>query len=100
MSVTKQDLNIGGLLVDVYSKADSDRTQPIVAFFLLHGRHGSAEGVEPIARMVVEQALFSQERSQERDLVVVTFVSFAVHSYTEIGLTRRGRRTTGTMGIG
>lgn len=73
MSVTKQELNIGGLPVNIYSKVDSVETQPVVAFFLLHGRHGSAEGIDPVARMVVEQA--TSTSSSKRDLVVVTFVS-------------------------
>jgi hypothetical protein len=77
MSVTKQELNIGGLPVKVYSKADSAGTQPVVGFFLLHGRHGSAEQIDPIARMVVDQAL--SPSSSQRDLMVVTFVSLALH---------------------
>lgn len=73
MSVTKQDLNVGGLPVNIYSKVDSAAgTQPVVGFFLLHGRHGSAEKIDPIARTVVEQAL-STTSIQKRDLVVVTF---------------------------
>jgi len=80
MSVTKQDLNIGGLPVNIYSKSDSAGTRPVVAFFLLHGRHGSTEQIDPIARMVVAQAL-PTDSGRQRDLVVVTFVSLAVHPY-------------------
>lgn len=72
MAVTKEELNIGGLPINVYLKADSIESQPVVGFFLLHGRHGSVEEVDPIARMVIELAL---SMSHERDLVVVTFVS-------------------------
>jgi hypothetical protein len=91
-SVIKQDLCIGGLPVHVYSKAGSDGKQPVVGFFLLHGRHGSAEGVDHIARLVVEQAL--SESRQGRDLVVVTFVSFAL-PYCYLNLTSHGHLVLG-----
>lgn len=72
MTTNKIDIVIAGLPVHVYSEIPaSDR--PTVVFFLLHGRQGSAEEIDPIARSVVEQS--HTQNDIKRNLVIVTFVS-------------------------
>jgi len=70
MTVKKNDIVIAGLPVHVYSETPASR-RPTVVFFLLHGRQGSAEEVDPIARSVIEQSHAQHDR--KRDLIIVTF---------------------------
>ena len=46
----------------------------VVVFFFLHGRNGSAEVIEPVARSMVERCE-AKERERGRELLVITFVS-------------------------
>ncbi|KAF5382126.1 hypothetical protein D9615_004190 [Tricholomella constricta] len=68
----KQPLVIAGLEVNIYSAAPitagERNPKEIAVIFLLHGRYGSAEAIDPIARSVIDQT-----KNNRRDLLIVTF---------------------------
>lgn len=66
----KETLVIAGLPVHVY-RTLSASTKHVVVFFLLHGRYGTTEDVDQIARSVVES---SQTGDQGHELFIATFV--------------------------
>ena len=86
--VAKQTVLVGGIEVFVFSPGDSEMAlrghgedeglglarKDMVAFFLLHGRTGSAERTEPLARSIVERCE-AKEKDRGRELLVITFVS-------------------------
>ncbi|KAG6853967.1 hypothetical protein C0991_012114 [Blastosporella zonata] len=75
MSSTKDTLVIAGLGINIYSAAPTivAERKDVVVFFLLHGRYGSAEQVDPIARSLIEQT-----KGKARGLLVVTFIYLAI----------------------
>jgi hypothetical protein len=75
MSISKQTLSVAGLPVNVYSKSGNPQARLVVVFFLLHGRHSSAEEIDAIARLVVERTFVQGSKRRDRDLLIVTFVS-------------------------
>jgi uncharacterized alpha/beta hydrolase family protein len=81
--VAKQTIFVGGIEVYVFSSSHETPSsgedeglvrKDVVAFFFLHGRGGSAEAIEPVARSMVEQCE-AKERERGRELLVITFVS-------------------------
>lgn len=73
-AVQKQTLVVGGLEVNVFSRSQQP-LEEVVVFFLLHGRYGSANEIEPIARTVIQQAVANKPGgTNQRELLVVTFV--------------------------
>ena len=82
--VAKQTVLVGGIEVYVFSSnemalgghGDDEGLvrKDVVAFFFLHGRNGSAEAIEPVARSMVERCE-TKERERGRELLVITFVS-------------------------
>ncbi|KAG5723862.1 hypothetical protein E4T56_gene9837 [Termitomyces sp. T112] len=72
MSLTKQTLVIAGLEVNVYSASSTTiaERKEVVVLFLLHGRYGRAEEVDPIARSLIEQ---TQTSTRARSLLIITF---------------------------
>lgn len=94
---TKEELVIAGLPLNVYkSSRSSNGSKPLVVFFLLHGRYGSAESIEAIANSMIEQA---QDGSEDRELLVITFVRTLIRVYCEFEMRCYGR-TTETMEAG
>ncbi|KAH9848431.1 Alpha/Beta hydrolase protein [Lenzites betulinus] len=81
-AITKQTLNVAGLVVNVFVQPDAAApTAPVAVLFLLHGRMGSAEGVEPVARAILDEVHARRVASagqQADDLVVVTFIGRGV----------------------
>ncbi|KAG6861243.1 hypothetical protein C0995_002365 [Termitomyces sp. Mi166 len=73
MSLAKETLVIAGLEVNVYSVSSTiiPERKEVVVLFLLHGRYGSAEEVDPIARSLIEQT--QAKKSKTRSLLVITF---------------------------
>ncbi|KAL0949103.1 hypothetical protein HGRIS_009192 [Hohenbuehelia grisea] len=68
---TKLTLTIAGLHVHVYHHPDlTARELPVVILFFLHGRTGSAIGMEDVAESIV---MLSHSPSRAKDLYVVTF---------------------------
>jgi hypothetical protein len=74
MAAKQTSLVIAGLEINIYSLSNSDSQKPVVIFFLLHGRYGSTEVVDPFARSMIEQIQWA-EQEYERELLIVTFVS-------------------------
>ena len=82
--VAKQTIYVGGIEVHVFSSSEIPLSghgedsglvrKDVVAFFFLHGRNGSAEVIEPVARSMVERCE-AKERERGRELLVITFVS-------------------------
>ncbi|CCM04687.1 uncharacterized protein FIBRA_06873 [Fibroporia radiculosa] len=73
--VSKQVLAIGGINVNVFTSSEgSDPSVPVTVLFFLHGRKGSAEGVEWVPNATLEwvdkHRKISDQQAQE--LVVVT----------------------------
>ncbi|KAG8800575.1 hypothetical protein FRC16_002577 [Serendipita sp. 398] len=75
-------LLVAGISVDVYSSdlvaADAiDLTLPVCILFVLHGRMGSRNDVEKIAKHMLDaQGSNGRSYHQRRELLVVTFVRF------------------------
>ncbi|KAG5637968.1 hypothetical protein H0H81_002412 [Sphagnurus paluster] len=71
-NVNQYTIVIAGIQVHVYSTVSITQgergVKEVVVFFLLHGRYGSAEQIDPIAR-----SLIGQTKENTRDLLVVTF---------------------------
>jgi hypothetical protein len=78
LDVDKQELNVGGLRVWIYSTADTglhtlSRSASLAAVIGLHGRTVAADSMDETARKFVRWA--AEKRSEsERELVYVTFV--------------------------
>lgn len=77
--VTKETVNIAGLLTNVYSRSDlrtKNSAEPVVVLFILHGRLDSSDTVDPTARAAFAWAAKRQASSGQnpRDFVVATFV--------------------------
>ncbi|KAF9000747.1 hypothetical protein BDQ17DRAFT_666041 [Cyathus striatus] len=71
MTVQKETHVIGGVPVHVYSSGSySDSSKPLAVLFFLHGRNGSAEKIDPIARQII--SLVYGRDDIQRDLLIVT----------------------------
>ncbi|KAF8896490.1 Alpha/Beta hydrolase protein [Infundibulicybe gibba] len=70
MPIERQDYCIAGLHTHVFREAGTQSKKDVVVFFLLHGRFGSAEGIEDTARNVAGE---SNRQEHNHDLFVVTF---------------------------
>ncbi len=77
MAVSKQSFVIAGLPVHVYSERHwTESTGPVAVLFFLHGRTGTAKGIEWIVEDTLKRV--GERRKEDNhslDLVVVTFVS-------------------------
>ncbi|KAG6811204.1 hypothetical protein H0H92_008566 [Tricholoma furcatifolium] len=74
MTSVKETLVISGLEIHVYSTAPTiiSERKEVVVLFLLHGRYGSSNDTDPIARTLIEQT--DKRENKACDLLVVTFV--------------------------
>ncbi|OBZ72625.1 hypothetical protein A0H81_07452 [Grifola frondosa] len=74
---SKQNLIVGGIQVNVYSDTvATPANTPIAVLFLLHGRTGSAEQIDWVARSTLEEIRKLRDESKAQtaqDLYVVTF---------------------------
>ena len=75
MSVVKENVNVGGIQTAIYKSASLRGPSAAVAF-LLHGRTGSAEDVDPFARTLVETANSGSELN--RTLYVIALVRLMI----------------------
>ncbi|KAI0059195.1 alpha/beta-hydrolase [Artomyces pyxidatus] len=77
--VNKHSYNVGGLEVNVFSKADLLTTpfqEPVAVLIVLHGRTGSSGDFEETARTAFQWAdekKTAQPEQTQRDFIVVTF---------------------------
>jgi len=69
MSAIKENLVIAGLQTHIY-KTSAHLSGSVAIVFLLHGRHGSAEDIEPVATALLEKT--SSINEQKRPLYIVT----------------------------
>ncbi|KAF8958322.1 Alpha/Beta hydrolase protein [Flammula alnicola] len=68
MSIVKEDHIIGGIQTHVY-KGSASLAPSVVVVFLLHGRTGSADDVDPFARTLIDKA---RTKDQSHSLCIVT----------------------------
>lgn len=78
MSTVKEIVNIGGVSTNVY-KCEGPLTSSIAVAFVIHGRTGSANDVDPVVRKLMNQANSSKELI--RNLFVVTLVDPFLYFY-------------------
>lgn len=64
--------------MNVYAVEGASVIGPAAVLFLLHGRQGSAEDADPVARNILQDIidLTKEGQPQSHDLLIVTFVSF------------------------
>ncbi|OJT13891.1 hypothetical protein TRAPUB_9560 [Trametes pubescens] len=77
-TISKQTLTIAGIVLNIFSQPNATTpTDPVAVLFLLHGRLGSAEDVEPVARTILDDVhvrrTAAPEGQKADDLIVVTF---------------------------
>ena len=78
--VTKETLNVAGLLTNVYARPNrSNSSEPVVVLLFMHGRGENANGFDSTARAAFawvdeKQAPSSKRSPTPRDFMVVTFV--------------------------
>lgn len=77
MSVSKKTIVIAGLPVHIHSdRAWTDHTGPVAVLFFLHGRNGTAKGIQWIAEDALKRVAEQKKKDKSAiDLIVVTFVS-------------------------
>ena len=77
MNVSKKDMVIAGLPIHVYSaRAWTEKSGPVAVMFILHGRTGTAKGIEWIAEDTLKHVASEKKKgSSAMDLIIVTFVS-------------------------
>jgi len=106
--VAKQTILVGGIEVYVFSSShetplsgedEGPVRKDVVAFFFLHGRGGSAEEIEPVARSMVEQCE-AKERGRGRELLVITFVSGSSFAFVIFLILNEFLRISEIMGRG
>lgn len=76
MSVVKENVNIGGIQTAVYKSANIHGASVAVAF-LLHGRTGSANDVDSLARTLVGTANTGSALN-----CILYVVAFVIHTNT------------------
>ncbi|TFK40093.1 Alpha/Beta hydrolase protein [Crucibulum laeve] len=70
MNTVKETVHIGGITIHVYqAQSTAASSCPLVAFFLLHGRYGSAIAIDNIAKRVVDLT----KDCLQQNLLVITF---------------------------
>ena len=76
MSVSKKQFVIAGLPVNIFSERQwTEKSGPVAVMFFLHGRTGTAKGIQWIAEDVVKQVAEHKKGDKNAlDLIVVTFV--------------------------
>ena len=77
---SKQTFIVAGLPVHVFSKDPlKDVSGDVAVLFFLHGRMGSADGVEPVVHLLFEEihkkVTDTESREVAKELIVVTYVS-------------------------
>lgn len=73
-TLKKNEMVVSGININVFSYVDIfERGRPVVILFLLHGRQGSAGGLEHLVGEILET--ISSLGVSDKDLVVVTFVT-------------------------
>jgi hypothetical protein len=77
MTLSKKTFVIAGLPVHVYSERHlTEHNGPVVVMFFLHGRTGTAKGIEWIVEDTLKHVAQKRRRDNSAmDLVVVTFVN-------------------------
>lgn len=106
-AISKQTLTIAGIVLNVFSQPDAATpADPVAVLFLLHGRLDSAQGVETVARTILDDVHARRTAAaagqKADDLIVVSFVSAGavwVSGWTA-DTQGVGCRTSGTMGRG
>ncbi|KIJ63165.1 hypothetical protein HYDPIDRAFT_93008 [Hydnomerulius pinastri MD-312] len=74
MSIVLTPLIVGGIAVDVYShSAAADSSLPVKVLFLLHGRTGSAQTVEPAAKAILNVNYGPAGAAKKQDVVIALF---------------------------
>jgi hypothetical protein len=76
--VAHRIVHVAGLLINVYTNGDLSAIKGKVAvLFVLHGRGGDAAALQSRAERTLDRV--AEKGAQERELVVVTFVSVWSH---------------------
>lgn len=80
MALSKQTFVIAGLPVHVYSERHlTEHHGPVAVLFFLHGRTGTAKGIEWIVEDALKQVARKRKDTKHAvELMVVTFVRIVV----------------------
>lgn len=80
MSITKENYNVGGIAIDVYTlppnESDAIPSLPVAVLFLLHGRTGSKNQLRRLAEATLKHADTQTTigKTSSHELVVIALV--------------------------
>lgn len=73
--IQSEQLLIAGLAVNVFTLNPlNSSNRPVIALFLLHGRHGSASEIKQYAEVILERSREPEGSQDAPELVIITFV--------------------------